>query len=221
MQATPTVHDTPWLVRLISRTAAHPTGWFGRLLGSIWWRETRPVNDHALRLLDVQPGWHVFELGFGPGRTIRRLVGAGTRVTGVDVSAQMVHLASRHNRTAVRAGTVTLHRGDGTDLPLPDGHVDAAVSVHTIYFWDDPATVTAELGRVLRPGGRLVLGLRDPDLPLTHRADPTVYRRIDLDELRGLLAAAGFGPIDVVRAPDTAAETVWVVAQHRAQEVHA
>jgi SAM-dependent methyltransferase len=133
----------------------------------------------------------------------------------------MVRLASRHNRTAVRAGTVILHRGDGTDLPLPGGHVNAAVSVHTICFWDNPAAVTAELGRVLRPGGRLVLGLRDPDLPLTDRADPTVYQRIPLDHLRGMLATAGFEPIDVVRDPHAAAETVWVVARRRAREVHA
>lgn len=84
-----------WLARLISRTAEHPSGWFGRVLAGIWWRETAPVNDVGLRLLAVQPGQHVLELGFGPGRTIRRLVLAGARVTGVDVSDQMLRLATR------------------------------------------------------------------------------------------------------------------------------
>lgn len=214
MPATRTTDDdVSWLVQLISRTAAHPIGWFGRLLASIWWRETAAVNDHALRLLDVQPGWHVLELGFGPGRTIRQLVRSGANVTGVDVSAQMGRLAARRNRTAVRAGTVTLHHGDGTALPVADGQADAAVSVHTIYFWDDPAAVTAELGRVLRPGARLVLGMRDPELPLTDRADPSIYQRIPSHRLRRLLAAAGFEDITIERAPDTAPEAAWVVAR--------
>lgn len=207
-----------WLARLISRTAEHPSGVFGRLLGWIWWRETAPVNDHALRLLDVQPGHHVAELGFGPGRTIRRLVQAGARVTGVDVSTQMLRLATRRNRTAVRAGTATLHQGDGTDLPLRDGWADAAVSVHTIYFWPDHAAVAAELGRVLRPGGRLVLGMRDPALPLTDRADPDVYQQVGLDRLSRLLHAAGFDEVDVARDPDVAPEAVWVVATRGRQK---
>ena len=221
MRATHTAPSAPWLVRMISRTAADPSGWFGRLLGSIWWRETAPVNDHALRLLDVEPGWHVVELGFGPGRTIRHLVRDGARVTGVDVSAQMVRLAARHNRAAVRAGAVTLHHGDGTALPVADGQADAAVTVHTIYVWDDPEAVTAELGRVLRPGGRLVLGMRDPDLPLTDRADPAVYQRLPLDRIRRLLDAAGFDHIAIERDPDAAPEAAWITARRPTGEATA
>lgn len=212
MTATTTRPRAGWFARLISRTAKHPSGSFGRLLGWIWWRETAPINDHALQLLDVQPGEHVLELGFGPGRTVRRLVQAGARVTGVEVSTHMIRLAARRNRTAVRAGTATLHQGDGTDLPIGDSRVDAAVSVHTIYFWSDHAAVAAELGRVLRPGGRLVLGMRDPALPLTDRSDPDVYQRVGLHRLAGLLEAAGLDKVCVVRNPNIARDAVWIVA---------
>lgn len=217
MTATTTRPRAGWLARLISRTAKHPSGLFGRVLGWIWWRETAPINDHALQLLDVQPGEHVLELGFGPGRTIRQLVQAGARVTGVDVSTRMIRLAARRNRTAVRAGTATLHQGDGTDLPIGDRRIDAVVSVHTIYFWSDHAAVAAEFGRVLSPGGRLVLGMRDPALPLTDRADPDVYQQVRLDRSSGLLEAAGFDEVCVVKDPDIAREAVWIVATRTGQ----
>lgn len=89
--------------------------------------------------------------------------------------------------------------------------------MHTIYFWPDHAAVAAELGRVLRAGGRLVLGMRNPALPLTGRADPDVYQQVGLDRLSGLLHAAGFDEVDVVRDPDIGHETVWVVATRAAQ----
>ena len=47
-------------------------------------------------------------------------------------------------------------------LALPDGSVDAVVSTNTIYFVDDLDAALSSLARVLRPGGRLALGVGDP-----------------------------------------------------------
>ena len=46
---------------------------------------------------------------------------------------------------------------DGGSLPFADASFHAAVSVNTVYFWQAPQAVLAELSRVLRPGGRLCL----------------------------------------------------------------
>ena len=48
---------------------------------------------------------------------------------------------------------------DGSNLPLEEESFDKVFSVNTIYFWEDPSHMLSELARVLRPEGRLVLGL--------------------------------------------------------------
>jgi arsenite methyltransferase len=51
-----------------------------------------------------------------------------------------------------------------TALPLDDASVDAAITLNTVYFVADLDGACAELARVLRPGGRAVVGIGDPDI---------------------------------------------------------
>jgi ubiquinone/menaquinone biosynthesis C-methylase UbiE len=179
------------LAAVLSSQAAAPHGLPGRLIGRIWVRETAAVNDAALDLLDPRPHEHVLEIGFGPGRTIQRLTARAAAVTGVEVSSAMLAAAGRRNRGAVRRGRVRLLLGNGTTLPLPDHSVDAALAVHTLYFWPDPETTFREIARVLRPGGRLVLAFRDTTRPRPRRFDPRIYHLRSADTVSQLLHAAG------------------------------
>jgi SAM-dependent methyltransferase len=162
--------------RYLSRQAARPHGPFGRVLGRIWLRETAAVNDVALDLLAPAPGERIGEIGFGPGRTLGLLAAAGAEVVGVEVSPTMLAAATRRNAGPVADGTMALHQGDGTTLPWPDDDLDAVLSVHTFHFWPDPAATLADIARVLRPGGRLVLTSLADDHPLPARFDTDIYR---------------------------------------------
>jgi arsenite methyltransferase len=199
------------MARYLSRQAAHPHGPVGRLIAWNWVRETAAINDIAVELLAARPGERICEIGFGPGRTLARLAAGGAQVLGVDVSADMVTFAGRRNAAAVAAGRIRVDEGDGTALPADDGTLDGVLSVHSVYFWPDPAAVLAEIRRALRPGGRLVLGLRPADHPLPARFDRTVYRVPTTDELIGWLHAAGFTDIRAERRPHPAT-VVWLTA---------
>ena len=192
------------LRRYLSEQAARPHGAAGRLLAWNWLRETAAANDVAVELLRIRPGERICEIGFGPGRTLAALADLGAQVLGVDVSPDMLTVAARRNAGAVAAGQVVLVEGDGTAVPAADGTMDAAISVHSLYFWPDQGAVFAELRRVLRRGGRLVLAFRPADHPLPARLDPAVYRVPTLAELIHLLHAAGFADVHVERRPRTA-----------------
>ena len=70
------------------------------------------------------------------------------------------------------------------------GTFDAAFTVHTIYFWPEPARQLRELRRVLRAGARLVLGFRErSDEAMAQFPAPT-YRFYSTNEIAGLLADA-------------------------------
>jgi ubiquinone/menaquinone biosynthesis C-methylase UbiE len=129
---------------------AHPSGWLGRLAGRIM-RWTNKQDD-VVGVLDVQPDDDVLEIGHGPGGLIRLIAERtdAASIRGVDPSPEMRDQASRHNRKAVRAGTA-----DRTGLP--DSSVDRVVSVNNVAIWPDLDAAVAELHRVVRPGGTVVI----------------------------------------------------------------
>jgi ubiquinone/menaquinone biosynthesis C-methylase UbiE len=100
-------------------------------------------------------GADLLDVGTGPGILLAE-VGErrpDLRLTGLDLSADMVALAGRNLR---RLGNrVRLHTGDVTALPFPDDSFDLVVSSLSMHHWDRPAAAVPELARVLRPGGRL------------------------------------------------------------------
>jgi ubiquinone/menaquinone biosynthesis C-methylase UbiE len=136
---------------------AHPSGWPGRLAGWIMLWTNKQAD--VVRVLDVQPGDDVLEIGYGPGGLIRQLAERTDAVSirGVDPSPEMRDQASRHNRRAVRAGWVRLDLGTAERTGLPDTCVDRVVSVRNVAMWPDLEAAASELHRVVRPGGTVVI----------------------------------------------------------------
>jgi SAM-dependent methyltransferase len=200
------------LWRYLSRRARAPQGPVGRVLSWIWLRETAEVNDTAIELLSPTAGERILELGFGPGRTLGRIAARRATVIGVETSGTMIRAATSRNREHIHAGGIRLHHGDGVNLPLETDSIDGAISVHTIYFWPKPTATLAELARVLRPGGRLVLAFHAGQHPLPRRLDPAVYRNVPTsDQAVECLQTVGFTNVRVETRP-TSPTIVWLVA---------
>ena len=75
----------------------------------------------------------------------------------------MLHNAARRHRRDIAAGRLMLHHGSIMQLPFADQALDGVVTVNTLYFIDDLDRACAELARVLRSSGRIVIGVADPD----------------------------------------------------------
>ena len=130
------------------------------------WLNDRLANDPALQQLRVeavQPArGRVLEIGFGTGLDLQHFTGAVTEVVAVEPNAGMLLRA----RPRIAAGGVPVEviQGTAEHLPLPDASVDTAVSVLTLCSVAEPERALAELRRVLRDDGRLLLmehGLAD------------------------------------------------------------
>jgi SAM-dependent methyltransferase len=128
------------------------------------------------------------EIGVGSGRFAAPL---GVQV-GVDPSpAMLVYAAARG---------VEVVEGTAENLPFAEGSFDHALVVTTICFVDSPAGMLAEARRVLRPGGRLVIGFIDRESALgqdylAHQAASVFYREATFysaDEVAQLLRETGF-----------------------------
>jgi len=190
----------------IARQSAKPSGIAGRVIAWIMARETAELNERAVRLLSLRSSDWVVEIGFGHGRTVERIA-AGVpqgHVSGIDVSEAMTRLAIRRNRGAVTDGRVDLRTGDCASLPFNDGQFDKALSVHTVYFWNDPQACLREIRRVLRPGARFVLGYTRSASPHRVNFPAEVYTFYDDEQIQEMLSAAGFESVEFTRFAEAA-----------------
>jgi SAM-dependent methyltransferase len=153
------------LTRFLARQFARPSGPVGRWLIAPWLdRISAPMNRLALEQLALRPGERVLEVGFGGGGLLAMILAAGpSQVVGAELSGEMVARARRRFADEVAAGRLALHRAAAERLPLRDGGIDKAASLNSLYFWPDLPAAIAELARVIRPGGTLVLGFEPPE----------------------------------------------------------
>jgi SAM-dependent methyltransferase len=175
------VSTTPWTTRRATRSPfVLPRGLRGRLAARVMLRMNR--QDEVARLLDVQPGERVLEVGYGPGGLVRRLCASPAgRVRGVDPSPEMRDMARAH------APDADLRLGTAEDTGFRDAEFDCAVTVNTVGLWPCLESGLDELRRVVRPGGRVVIawhgGRRPPRLTRRFRLPDDQLRRIE-DGLR-------------------------------------
>ncbi|MCI0724613.1 MAG: class I SAM-dependent methyltransferase [Acidobacteria bacterium] len=200
----------------LARQARHPTGLLGALVGWIMSFETASENRMALWLLRLRPRDHILEIGFGHGRTIARAAGLAPlgKISGVEVSEQMAKMASRRNRRLIAAGRVDLRVSQDGRLPFPDQSFDKVYSVHTLYFWEDPAAQLCEIKRVMKPGACFALGFRPRDEQTQASFPDSVYRLHSLTEVQSLLVQAGFQDVRPESAPSSKGRVVFVLGTH-------
>ncbi len=128
----------------------------------------RRWRARAIRELDLSQGATVLDLCTGTADLALTAIGderPAASVVGVDFAAEMLRLARK--KLASRGETrIHLVRGDATEIPLPDGSVDAVTIGFGIRNVQRPAVAAREIFRVLRPGGRLaILEFGTPALP--------------------------------------------------------
>jgi arsenite methyltransferase len=161
--------------------------------------------------LKPQPGETVLDLGSGAGLDAflaARHVGRNGRVIGVDMTPDMLKKA-RENAFSLGLDQVEFREGRLEALPVADGSVDAVTSNCVINLVPDKAAVFAEIARVLKPGGRLVISdiILDGLLPEAIARDVYAWvgcisgaeqRQAYFDKV----ASAGLGQVEVLRDTD-------------------
>jgi hypothetical protein len=142
------------------------------------------LHRYALAL-ELARGKVVLDIACGEGYGSYLLGAVAERVIGVDVAPEVI----AHARRAYPGDNLTFLEGSCTAIPLDDGAVDLVVSFETLEHIAEHEVMMAEVRRVLRPGGALLLSTPDKrtysDLP--HYTNPFHVRELYLEQFEQLL----------------------------------
>ncbi len=195
------------MLAAIAGQLGRPHGVVGRGVALLLNRGNRQAVAGAVDAADVAAGNIVADIGFGGGLGLELLlqrVGPQGKVHGVEIAEDMLARARARFSTQIAAGSLTLANGSLTELPLAEKSLEAAITVNTVYFVPDLDACCAELARVVRPGGRAVLGIGDPDAMTRLPFTPYGFTLRPIDDVVTALRNAGFHDVQQRRLDDVA-----------------
>ena len=114
-----------------------------------------PIHDRVVAALALEPGARVLDAACGTGAVALRAARLGADVVGIDISADQLGKARR--AAAAEGLEIRFDEGDCQDLPCGTAEFDSVASAFGVIFAADHERTAAELARVCRPGGVLVL----------------------------------------------------------------
>lgn len=151
----------------LANQARKPSGWFGRIIAPLVYNwENAEMENFGLELMDPDEDDRILEIGFGNGRLISEMIPIlkDGKVCGIDISREMVEVASKQNAKWTNNGKLELKKASIEDIPYPDNYFDKAFTCNTIYFWPEPKKNLQEIKRVLQSNGKFVCVFRDKEL---------------------------------------------------------
>ena len=141
----------------------------------------------------------LLDLGTGAGHVALAFAPHVRECIGIDISERMIGVAQEFSRTR-GASNVRFRLGSAEGLPFPDAAFDIVTCRFTAHHFDNLPTAVAEISRVLKPGGTLLVvdhyAPEDEELDrfvndLDRMRDPSHVRESSLSEWRRLLASEG------------------------------
>lgn len=158
--------------------------------------------------LALPPGSKVLDVGCGAGAYVEQLYRMGYDVTGVDLTVEMLEATrNRLGASADESDRLHLRQGDVENIPFPDESFDLVICVGVLSYLRSDEKAHAEMRRVLRPGGHLILAVRN------------IYCLTDIDFLFRQKLKATFRDkalqTHLAACPDYAFPTEWVAKERQ------
>lgn len=161
----------------------------------------RPSYRLMAAALELKPEDDVLDVACGSGEFLASHACEAHHVAGIDVSREKAMLARQLLADRIVAGTAEIVQGDAAALPWKKGTFSAVTCMDAFPFFPAPEKVLAEVRRVLRPGGRMLMqiGMKWPHGMPRHMPHPT-SRAVDVSDevaVRKLVEDAGFGEVSI------------------------
>jgi demethylmenaquinone methyltransferase/2-methoxy-6-polyprenyl-1,4-benzoquinol methylase len=175
--------------RRAQRLYKHLSKIYDTWLRDLFWNQE--MRDFGLAMARIERGMRILDVGCGTGFLTEGILMHTEDVYGLDITVHQLERAARKMR-------VPLVRGDAEQLPFKGETFDAVLSAGSIEYWPSPTTALREMWRVLKPGGRAMVGgpTKPRDRAYRLLADNMMFF-YDEEEAVEMFAQAGFVDVEV------------------------
>jgi ubiquinone/menaquinone biosynthesis C-methylase UbiE len=180
-----------------------PRGLRGRIILALMNIGHKSIYENVARVLKLQPEDDLVEIACGNGYFLKKYATHVRSVAGLDLSELCVKLATKKNKGRIKARSAEFVKGEAAQLPWEDSKFSAATSMASFMAFPKPVESLKEMYRVLRPGGRVVVGIEwNAEDGKDHSKDVKKYgiKLWTENDVRNMLKEAGFSDIAITYA---------------------
>ena len=181
------------LLKKLFTNCACPQGRMGRAMLRFMNLCHAPLTNWGLKLVNIQDGWTMLDIGCGGGATLQRLLkrSKNSKVYGIDISEESVAKAKEVNKELLDKQAFVC-QGTASQLPYEDAKFDLVTAVETVYFWPEPPKCLKEVRRVMKHGAQFAIMVEVPDPNSMWAKVVEGMTAYTPEELKSLLDDAGF-----------------------------
>lgn len=174
-----------------------PEGKAGLSIGEFMNKGNKDICLNSYKILNPKPNSLIAEIGMGNGFFIKDLLSLtdGLSYVGIDFSQTMIDEALSLNQSLVEVGKVSFVNASLESIPLEDNSVDYVTTTNTVYFWPHLEENAKEIKRVLKPGGKLLIGYRSKEFMDKLEVAKFGFNKYTEVEVESALKEAGFEKI--------------------------
>lgn len=187
-------------LKAIAGQLRQPNGEHGKQVAEKMNEGNLQMNLNTIEALNLTAGDNVLEIGMGNGFFVKDIlrVADNIKYTGCDFSSLMVDEAQNLNKGFVESEQAKFMVASAEKLPFGDETFDKVFSINTIYFWNDPRLVLAEISRVLKPTGQITISIRPKIVMEQYPFTKYGFTMLSKDDLVNLLTVNNFTITDTV-----------------------
>jgi len=191
-------------IRAIEKQLSCPSGDMGIEVGERMNASNMGMTLNTLKVLGIQDGHIVLELGHGNCGHLENLLNSAKDISyiGLEVSELMYQEAQRINHAFLAHNQASFALYDGEHIPYPDNHFDRILTVNTLYFWKNPPIFFRELERVLKPDGICVLTFALKSFMKQLAFVGERFTLFDQEDIRSLVKGTSLKAIEFVNHTD-------------------
>jgi ubiquinone/menaquinone biosynthesis C-methylase UbiE len=173
----------------LGRHLKKPTGEIGSMVAESMNMSNTYTYDMAIPMLDLGKTDKMLEIGFGNGNFFKKYfeINPNIKVFGVDYSETMCQEAALLNQDYVRYNQLDLRCENALNTSFDNDYFDLVITINTLYFWNPPEKQIKEINRILKKGGKFLIGFSPKsvmeNLPFTKES----FRLFEKQEVINLL----------------------------------